>query len=250
MPLSEEEQRILHEMEEKLYEHDRAFADRVSTKSQNRPQARSGRGWVVAFIAGFVLLLVSFGSSVLLGSLGFLIMLAATVAFVTVSTTTTVEAIAAGGGYGTSRVTSGTYTINAAQQSEAIVGGSLGGTIYTTNSSTPTTASTQNTEHSTASATTTAEAFAAGVEYGASTAASGTYKITPATPTFSPAAFGNFTTPQSVTIADDSPNVVSTTRRTAPRQRLYQPSTGDRSRSQSPPQSGPSLPEEGTARAQ
>ena len=82
MPLSEEEQRILHEMEEKLYEHDRAFADRVSTKSQNRPQARSGRGWVVAFIAGFVLLLVGFGSSVLLGSLGFLIMLAATVAFV------------------------------------------------------------------------------------------------------------------------------------------------------------------------
>ena len=82
MPLSEEEQRILHEMEEKLYEHDRAFADRVSTKSQNRPQTRSGRGWVVAFIAGFVLLLVSFGSSVLLGSLGFLIMLAATVAFV------------------------------------------------------------------------------------------------------------------------------------------------------------------------
>jgi hypothetical protein len=36
----------------------------------------------VAFIAGFVLLLVAFGSSVLLGSLGFLIMLVATVAFV------------------------------------------------------------------------------------------------------------------------------------------------------------------------
>ena len=82
MPLSEEEQRILHEMEEKLYEHDRAFADRVSTKSQHRPHGRSGRGWVVAFVAGFVLLLVSFGSSVLLGSLGFLIMLVATLAFV------------------------------------------------------------------------------------------------------------------------------------------------------------------------
>lgn len=82
MPLSEEEQRILHEMEEKLYEHDRAFADRVSTKSQRRPHGRSGRGWVVAFVLGFVLLLVSFGSSVLLGSLGFLIMLVATLAFV------------------------------------------------------------------------------------------------------------------------------------------------------------------------
>ncbi len=82
MPLSEEEQRILHEMEEKLYEHDRAFADRVRTKSQHRPRGRTGRGWVVAFIAGFVLLLVAFGSSVLLGSLGFLIMLVATIAFV------------------------------------------------------------------------------------------------------------------------------------------------------------------------
>jgi hypothetical protein len=60
MPLSEEEQRILHEMEEKLYEHDRAFADRVSTKSPRHPHGHAGRGWVVAFIAGFVLLLVAF----------------------------------------------------------------------------------------------------------------------------------------------------------------------------------------------
>jgi len=82
MPLSEEEQRILHEMEQKLYEHDRAFADRVSTKSPHEPRGRAGRGSVVAFIAGFVLLIAAFRSSVLLGSLGFLIMLAAAVAFV------------------------------------------------------------------------------------------------------------------------------------------------------------------------
>ncbi len=82
MPLSEEEQRILHEMEEKLYEHDRAFAARVSTKSQHRPRPHAGRGWVAVFIVGFVLLLVAFDSSVLLGSLGFVIMLVATIAFV------------------------------------------------------------------------------------------------------------------------------------------------------------------------
>jgi Flp pilus assembly protein TadB len=82
MPLSEEEQRILHEMEQKLYEHDRAFADRVSTKPARRPSNHSGRGWVIAFIAGFVLLLVAFGSSLLLGSLGFLIMLGAAVVYV------------------------------------------------------------------------------------------------------------------------------------------------------------------------
>ena len=67
MPLSEEEQRILHEMEEKLYEHDRAFADRYSSKSQHRPHGRSGRGWVVAFVAGFVLLLGPGSDAVLVG---------------------------------------------------------------------------------------------------------------------------------------------------------------------------------------
>jgi Flp pilus assembly protein TadB len=82
MPLSEEEQRILHEMEQKLYEHDRAFADRVSTKSSHRQGTHSRRGWVVAFLAGFVLLLVAFRSSLLLASLGFLIMLCAAVIFV------------------------------------------------------------------------------------------------------------------------------------------------------------------------
>jgi hypothetical protein len=82
MPLSEEEQRILHEMEEKLYEHDRAFADRYRSKSPHHPRGGAGRGSIVAFIAGFVLLLVAFGSSVLLGSLGFLIMLFAAMAFV------------------------------------------------------------------------------------------------------------------------------------------------------------------------
>ena len=82
MPLSEEEQRILHEMEQKLYEHDRDFANRVSNKSPRRPSAHSGRGWIIAFIAGFVLLLVAFRSSLLLGSLGFLVMLGAAVVYV------------------------------------------------------------------------------------------------------------------------------------------------------------------------
>lgn len=82
MPLSEEEQRILQEMEQKLYEHDRAFADRVSTTTPRHPANRSGRGSIAAFIAGFVLLIVAFRSSLLLGSLGFVIMLFAALAFV------------------------------------------------------------------------------------------------------------------------------------------------------------------------
>ncbi|HLN06873.1 MAG TPA: DUF3040 domain-containing protein [Acidimicrobiales bacterium] len=82
VPLSEEEQRILHEMEQKLYEHDRAFADRVSTKTPRHHGGRSGRGSILAFAAGFVLVLVAFRSSVLLASLGFLVMLIAALAFV------------------------------------------------------------------------------------------------------------------------------------------------------------------------
>jgi Protein of unknown function (DUF3040) len=82
MPLSEEEQRILHEMEQKLYEHDRAFADRVSTTTPRRRSGHAGRGSVLAFIAGFVLMLVAFRSSVLLGAVGFLVMLFAALAFV------------------------------------------------------------------------------------------------------------------------------------------------------------------------
>ncbi|MGD1011038.1 MAG: DUF3040 domain-containing protein [Acidimicrobiales bacterium] len=82
MPLSEEEQKILHEMEEKLYKHDRAFADRVSTESPHISKRHATRASVVAFIVGFVVLLALFRSSVLLGALGFLIMLVAAVVFV------------------------------------------------------------------------------------------------------------------------------------------------------------------------
>jgi len=81
MPLSEEEQRILQEMEQKLYEHDRAFADRVSTRTPRNHTGRSGRGAIAVFVVGFALLLVTFRSSVLLGSIGFLIMLFAALAF-------------------------------------------------------------------------------------------------------------------------------------------------------------------------
>jgi hypothetical protein len=89
MPLSEEEQRILHEMEEKLFERDKNFADRVSDKTPRRQPARpsrpysgrSGRAWILAFVAGFVLLLMSFRSSLVLASLGFLVMLVAAVFF-------------------------------------------------------------------------------------------------------------------------------------------------------------------------
>ena len=77
MPLSEEEQRILHEMEQKLYEHDRAFADRVSTTSRRPGATRATRWAVAAFVAGFAIMIVTFRSSVVIASVGFVIMLVA-----------------------------------------------------------------------------------------------------------------------------------------------------------------------------
>ncbi len=81
VPLSEEEQRILHEMEQRLYEHDRAFVDRVRSETPRTLARRSARWAVFVFCAGFAVLLVSFRSSLLLGTFGFLVMLCASLMF-------------------------------------------------------------------------------------------------------------------------------------------------------------------------
>jgi hypothetical protein len=81
VPLSEDEQRILHEMEQKLYEHDRGFADRVSSESPRTLVHRSLRWAVAIFISGLVILLISFRSSLLIGTFGFFVMLFAALLF-------------------------------------------------------------------------------------------------------------------------------------------------------------------------
>jgi subtilase family serine protease len=142
---------------------------------------------------------------------------------ITVTTTTTINAIAAGGIYGPSSVSSGTYTIVAAQptfsplplgtfttpQSVTLADSTPGATIYyTTDGSTPTTASTVYTGPFTVSTTTTIKAIAAGNGAGASPVASGTYNIIATMPTFSPnPAWSPFVGQQSVTLTDSSPGV-------------------------------------------
>ena len=79
VPLSEEEQRILHEMEQKLYENDRGFVNRARTPHSFA--SRSLRWSVAVFVAGLAVLILSFRSSLLLATFGFLVMLLAALLF-------------------------------------------------------------------------------------------------------------------------------------------------------------------------
>ena len=142
------------------------------------------------------------------------------------STQTTIRAIAVGAN-GTSAITTGTYTFSfpaAAQPTFSPYPGTYTGQqtvtfsdttpgvkiYYTTNGTTPTTSSTQYTGPITVSTNTTINAFAAGVGYTPSLVSSGSYVITLATaaaPTISPNPY-TYTTPQTVTLAEDRKSVV------------------------------------------
>lgn len=81
MPLSEEEQRILQEMEQKLREHDRDFVDRVSRPGYRVHSTRGAKWAAAGFVAGTVLLGVTFRSSVALGICAVLVMVVSALAF-------------------------------------------------------------------------------------------------------------------------------------------------------------------------
>ena len=81
MPLSEDEQRILHEIEQQFYESDPAFAREVGKTTLYRHAGRNLKWATLGFVCGFVLLLVAFASSLILGFVGFLVMLGSAVVF-------------------------------------------------------------------------------------------------------------------------------------------------------------------------
>ena len=81
MPLSEDEQRILQEIERNFYDSDPAFAREVSATSLTRTALRNLRFAVVGFVAGLVILIMLFTRSVLFGFAGFAIMVASAFLF-------------------------------------------------------------------------------------------------------------------------------------------------------------------------
>jgi hypothetical protein len=75
VPLSEDEQRILHEIERSFYEPDPAFAKGVSETTLYRHAGRNAKWAALGLVAGFLLLIFSFASNRLIGFFAFLLML-------------------------------------------------------------------------------------------------------------------------------------------------------------------------------
>ena len=81
MPLSDDEIRILQEIEKNFYDSDPAFAHEVSTATLTRAAGRNMRWAALAFVVGLVVLILGFTRSVFLGFLGFAVMVGAGFAF-------------------------------------------------------------------------------------------------------------------------------------------------------------------------
>ena len=76
MPLSEEELRILQEIEANLTATDPALVQQVSETTLYRHAARSIKWAIFGFVCGLVLLVATFTKVLVLGMVGFLVMLA------------------------------------------------------------------------------------------------------------------------------------------------------------------------------
>ena len=75
VPLSPEEQKILQEIEKSFYEHDPQFSRKVSESTIYLVAGRNLKWAALGFVAAFAFTIWSFTASLILGVLGFLVML-------------------------------------------------------------------------------------------------------------------------------------------------------------------------------
>ncbi|MGH9076637.1 MAG: DUF3040 domain-containing protein [Acidimicrobiales bacterium] len=80
MPLNEDEQRIIHQIEQSFYANDPEQARRISSSTLPRYLARNARWAALGFLAGLLVLLASFATSWPLGVVGLAVMLVSAVA--------------------------------------------------------------------------------------------------------------------------------------------------------------------------
>lgn len=81
MPLSEDEQKILSEIEAKLYETDPSLAKEVGSTTVYSEPLRSLRWATLGFVVGLVGMIVTLSVSYWFAFIGFLVMLAAALVF-------------------------------------------------------------------------------------------------------------------------------------------------------------------------
>ena len=81
MPLSEDEQRILSEIEQHLYASDPQLVREVSQTTVYRHAGRNLKWAALCFIGGLVFMLATFTTSIVLAFAGFLAMLASAIIF-------------------------------------------------------------------------------------------------------------------------------------------------------------------------
>ncbi|HEV3131386.1 MAG TPA: DUF3040 domain-containing protein [Acidimicrobiales bacterium] len=81
MPLSEHEQRILHELEQSLYHEDPEFAERVRSETVYRHAGRYCIWSALVFVAALVFMILTFSRSVVLGFIGVVVMFLSGVVF-------------------------------------------------------------------------------------------------------------------------------------------------------------------------
>ena len=81
VPLSEDEQRILSEIEQRLYESDPQLVREVSSTTVYTHAIRSMKWATVGFVLGIAILLVTLSISFVLAFVGFLVMLASALVF-------------------------------------------------------------------------------------------------------------------------------------------------------------------------
>ena len=81
MPLSEDEQRILSQIEQRLHETDPALAKEVATTTVYTHSARNIKWSILGFIVGLVTIVLTLSVSFWLAFIGFVMMLAAALLF-------------------------------------------------------------------------------------------------------------------------------------------------------------------------
>ena len=81
MPLSEDEQRILREIEQRLYESDPRLAREVRSTTVYTPAFRGLRWAALGFVVGVVFMIATLSVSFVLAFMGFLVMLVSALAF-------------------------------------------------------------------------------------------------------------------------------------------------------------------------